>query len=142
MLEQVCNIFTKSIFCITTNGIVKSNGELVMGAGVALEAKKRYPNLPYFIGLHVREKGNIPGIFNYYKETIISFPTKDHFKNKSNIDLIINSARDIVIIANMYKLNEIYLTRPGCGLGGLDWNYVRDKISPILDNRFIVCTPK
>lgn len=33
--------------CITTNGIwSKNTGEAVMGAGVALDAKRRYPDLP------------------------------------------------------------------------------------------------
>lgn len=31
------------IVCVTTNGIVKSNGELVMGAGCALAFKKQFP---------------------------------------------------------------------------------------------------
>ena len=32
--------------CCTTNKIVKNNGELVMGAGIAKQFKAKYPDLP------------------------------------------------------------------------------------------------
>lgn len=34
------------LFLVTTNPIVNAKGELVMGRGIALEAKKRFPELP------------------------------------------------------------------------------------------------
>ncbi|MCK9429374.1 MAG: macro domain-containing protein [Candidatus Omnitrophica bacterium] len=143
MKEEIGNIFDKKTFCITTNGVVKINGELVMGAGIALEAKKRYPQLPILYGNHVKEYGNTPVIVTINKiVSIISFPTKNNWKDKSNINLIINSCKELVKLVDKYNLTEIYLTRPGCGLGGLDWNYVKPIISKLLDDRFIILTPK
>lgn len=55
--------YTKNIFdeqgdavCVTTNGIVKANGEAVMGAGIAKEAN-RY-NLARELGTRLRAGGN------------------------------------------------------------------------------------
>lgn len=43
--------------CITTNSILNKNGELVMGAGVALEAKQRFPELPKVYGSKIKKDG-------------------------------------------------------------------------------------
>ena len=46
--------------CITTNGIVKKDGRLVMGAGIAKEARDRCVdiNLDLYLGSLVTEHGN------------------------------------------------------------------------------------
>jgi hypothetical protein len=59
---------------VTTNSIIKKNGTLVMGAGVAKQASLRYPGLPRILAEHVRKNGNIPYIVPEYR--IVSFPTK------------------------------------------------------------------
>jgi len=140
MIEQVCDIFSNKCFCITTNGTVKRNDELVMGAGIALKAKILYPMLPILFGKHVRSNGNIPCLLKYKDKIIISFPTKDHYSFKSDISIIINSSIKLVNIADELKLSEIYLPRPGCSNGKLNWYFVKKNICNILDNRFIVCT--
>jgi len=43
---------------ITTNGNVKDNGEAVMGKGIALQARQRYPLLPSMLGKGILEIGN------------------------------------------------------------------------------------
>lgn len=122
--------------CITTNGIVKSNGELTMGRGIALDAKQRYPDLPKILGEKVKEFGNYPFIVREHK--IISFPTKNHWKDKSHIGLIMRSCNELVIIANDENIKSIVLPQPGCGNGGLLWSEVKPIISKILDDRFTV----
>ena len=66
---------------ITTNGIVKSNGEAVMGKGIALQAKQRYPDLPKELGQSITFCGNTVRVlgrppFSGYR--LVSFPTKHH----------------------------------------------------------------
>lgn len=126
--------------CITTNGVVKDNGELVMGKGIALEARLRYPFLPSKLGALVRELGNrVHPIFtdNY---SIFSFPTKHHYKDPSDIFLIKQSAIQLVKLVTDLGLKKVYLPRPGCKNGGLEWNVVKEVLAPILDDRFIVIT--
>lgn len=127
------------IVCITTNGIVKSNGELVMGAGCALAFKERFPEIPKILGKKVRAKGNIPLIVgNVGKTYIVSFPTKNDYRNKSNINIIKNSAKFIVEIADYLEAEKIYIPSPGTGFGGLSKEDVYKEIEAILDDRFII----
>lgn len=121
---------------VTTNGILNSGDELVMGAGVALQAKQRFPGLPQKLGRWVLEYGNRP--FFCKTEGIISFPTKYHWKDHSNIVLIWESAKRIVEIADKFQLRSIVSPRPGCGRGGLTWDFVKPHIEDVLDDRFTI----
>jgi hypothetical protein len=125
--------------CITTNGIVKSNGDLVMGAGIAKEASRRYMELPHIFGDKVDERGNHVYIIEKYG--IASFPTKNHWRDPSDINLIAQSCRELVHFGK--KWEYILLPRPGCGLGGLDWDkQVRPLISHYFKNdKFIIVHP-
>jgi len=136
MIEVSGNIWDFDGFhCVTTNSVVKQNGELVMGRGVALDAATRYPSIPKKLGDLVKQYGNKPFIF--FDEKIISFPTKHHWKNPSDIELIIKSSKSIALLAEIYNLT-VFLTRPGCGNGGLQWDSVKLQIEPYLNNRFTV----
>ena len=85
-------------YCVTTNGIIKSNGELVMGAGIALQAKQRFPELPRLFAKHVKARGNTPCAIRHASgKYYVSFPTKNDFRNPSDLELIIKSACQCVI---------------------------------------------
>lgn len=133
--------------CVTTNGAVKRNGELAMGKGIALSAAQKYPELPKIFGQMVSQYGNhaymLPATNkNGLPIHIISFPTKRHFKYNSEMSLILQSAKEIVKMADMYDFKKIYMVRPGCGCGKLDWHsQVKNPLSHILDDRFIVVNP-
>lgn len=122
--------------CITTNGILNSRDELVMGAGVALQAKQRYPELPEILGRLVKQLGNIPYIIEDLG--IISFPTKNHWKYPSLLSLIEKNAKLIVELVDDYEIKSVVMPKIGTGNGGLNWEDVRKVIEPIFDNRFIV----
>jgi O-acetyl-ADP-ribose deacetylase (regulator of RNase III) len=132
---------TADAICFTSNGIVKSNGELVMGAGVAKAFKERWPILPAIIGSMVKHSGNRVYQVRYDVSNwlhLVSFPTKHHWNNPSDLALIKKSARELVELANQLNWTKVYLPRPGVGLGGLDWNVVKAAIEPLLDDRFTV----
>jgi hypothetical protein len=59
---------------------------------------------------------------------------------KARIDIIVQSAKELVKLADHNKWSKVYLPRPGCGAGELTWADVKPAIENILDNRFIVCT--
>lgn len=138
MIEKIGNIwdFPADATCVTTNGIVKKNGDLVMGAGIALEAKLKYPILPTILGGLVKSFGN--HCFHIPKLKIISFPTKNHFKDNSTLELIEESASILKSLTDMDKLNIVALPRPGCGLGNLKWENVKPILEKYLDDRFFV----
>ena len=124
---------------IPTNGVVR-NGKLVMGAGVAKEAKKKYPSLPEIFGRGVEERGNVP-IFAtpLGGESVFSFPTKNHYNNNSDINLITGSAAILAMKALAFSECDFVLPRPGVGLGNLSWEEVRIPLLTLLpDNVYVV----
>lgn len=127
--------------CITTNGVRKKDGSLVMGAGIAKEAVCRFPGIQYILGKKVLDGGNIPHIAWEEAGTyIVSFPTKINWRLPSSLDLIRNSCLNLEVMANANKWENIALPRPGCGYGGLSWIDVKTHIEPYLDERFIICS--
>ena len=137
MIEKTGDLWTypAEYRCITTNGIVGNNG-LIMGKGIALQAKLKYPNLPKTLGQYIERWGNRP--FILLAEKLITFPTKKHYKDSSDIWLIKNSAELIIEIVNKFKIKSVAMSRPGCGNGGLAWDFVKPWIENIFDDRFIV----
>ncbi|MHA1755520.1 MAG: ADP-ribose-binding protein [Promethearchaeota archaeon] len=122
---------------ITTNGTVKRNGACVMGRGVALQAKQRFPKLPYELGRLILKYGNIVLTFPRYK--LVTFPVKWKWFEKADLFLIERSAKQLVKRADTFGFRKIVLPRPGCGNGKRDWEKeVKPILEKILDNRFYV----
>lgn len=127
--------------CITTNGAIRANGNAIMGAGIALQARDRYPDVEHRLGLLIQSYGNH---VHYIEHNLVSFPTKFHWKSKGDLNLIKRSASELVELlshSTFKHCKRILLTRPGCGNGGLDWAQVKPAIAPLLDSRFIIVTP-
>jgi len=138
--------------CITTNGFVKKNGECVMGAGIAKDAAKRYPNMPKKLGGLINKYGNrlhIIGsmiresIMKLHGETafsyIIAFPVKHKWFEKADLKLIETSCKELVALANDLSWQKVVLVKPGCGCGKLDWETeVKPLVEKELDDRFEV----
>lgn len=124
--------------CIPTNGMIKKDGNAVMGKGVALYADRQY-QLGKKLAEHLVKNGNVPGILaNDQNVHIISFPTKNNWADDSDIELIKQSAEHLVKIADENNLKSIYLPKIGCGCGRLDWDAVKSVISDIFDDRFTI----
>lgn len=121
---------------ITTNGTVKANGKAVMGRGVAQQAKRRFPNMSGWLGCMLNSGGNQPYANRLLR--IITFPVKDHWKQKAEIPLIEKSCKYFVEGVQSLGLVRIYMVRPGCGNGQLDWKIVKPILEKYLDDRFIV----
>lgn len=130
--------------CFTSNNIVKPNGELVMGAGIAKQFRDRWPDLPGKFGKKVkifnRPFAILHELSNGDIKWIINFPTKHHYSEDSNIHLIMSSAHNLVRLMDKESINKVLLTRPGCGRGNLSWeNQVKPVISEIFkDDRVTI----
>lgn len=129
--------------CVTTNGQIRTDGRAVMGRGIALQADKLF-NLAPRLAKYLMKYGNRcfnMGVYEYcgQRYSIITFPTKHHWKDRSDINLICKSCKELVQICNKLGFTKCYLTPPGCGNGGLSYERdVRPHIVNILDNRFVV----
>ena len=128
--------------CVTTNGIVKSNGRAVMGAGVAKAFRDRYPLLDITLGMLIKENGSITRIIGEderFNTQIVALPTKYDWRKPSSISLIKHSLVCLSTMATELGWNNVWLTRPGCGHGGLKWTDIKHTVAAILDDRFTVC---
>jgi len=126
---------------VTTNAVLKTNGASVMGKGIALEAARRFRSLPFELGSRVKESGN--QVYSFPNYRIFTFPTKHDWRDKSSLSLVEKSCwelRELVLDSYDGELwSNVYMTRPGCGNGGLSWSEVKPVLKEVLDSdRFIV----
>jgi hypothetical protein len=111
--------------CFTSNGVVKSNGHLVMGAGTARIVKDMYPYLPSLLGSDIManyKKTN--GVYSYgfifnSEYRIGALQTKYHFKDNSSVEIIKFALSKLTIFANANRSKLIGIVYPGIGLGNL-----------------------
>src|SRR4051812_14213950 len=100
---------------VTTNGVVKADGSLVMGAGVALEAARRFPDVPLRWGRWTRQYGS--RVFLDRSAGLVAFPTKTDWRRPSPLELVELSTRQLVAIADKFALDCVVLPFVGCGNG-------------------------
>jgi len=76
---------------------------------------------------------------------LLFFPTKHNWWEKSDLVLIEESTRQLRDffdnVISEYPV-PIYLPRPGCSNGGLDWEDVKPILEKYLDDRFVVVQRK
>lgn len=151
MKERQIDILSEAVIqhanavCVTTNGIVKNDGRLVMGAGLAKDFRDTIQDIDYDLGDLIQRHGNhvqlaYTTIGHSNGEThIVSFPVKHHWKEAADFHLIERSAHELVAMTDKRKWKSVYLPRHGCGNGRCRWDVVKQIIEPILDDRFTVC---
>lgn len=110
----------------------------VMGKGVALEFKRRWPENYKAYKKACDAKVLRPGTMLIHELTdlfgknepkfIVNFPTKDHWRAKSKLEYISEGLDALVKDIKKYKIKSIALPPLGCGNGGLDWSVVRPMI--------------
>ena len=141
-----------SAIVITTNGFTKSNGEAVMGRGIAEQFKNMCPELPRILGSKLIQHGNnVHFLRQMGKTRIYSFPVKAEgmkLERPEQKGLIVSHARykfsvgmyvpgfalkaDVAIIERSLKqlaqvhvqdgLSSVIIPIVGCGAGELSFN--------------------
>lgn len=125
----------------------------VMGKGLALDFKKKYPNyfreyelfcrgghlktgLPLVLG-GIKQFPDAPSSSSKHWGTtglIVLFPTKNDWRNPSQLDWIKQGLVELAVSCNSdyhgyvqwrKQTRNIHIPKLGCGLGGLDWTDVR-----------------
>ncbi len=130
---------------VTTNGVIRKNGDAVLGKGQALEAKKLFPGMERQLGEYLRRYGNRAFYMGTrqvgeHLTSLVTFPTKHHYRDNSDLDLIMRSTVQLKEIAAKFQLSKVYLPPVGCGLGKLTYEkQVRPILQQVLDDdRFVV----
>lgn len=111
----------------------------VMGRGIALQFKKTYPaNFKAYVDA-CKKNEVTPGkmfVFNTNQlgnpQYIINFPTKLHWRYKSKMEYIESGLEDLVRVIKEKNIRSIAIPPLGSGLGGLDWQQVRQRIENAL----------
>ncbi len=104
----------------------------IMGKGIALDFKKRYPEMfKEYVELCAQKRVK-PGVPYYYSDllgsSIINFPTKDHWRSPSKLSYIKNGLRWFRSNYQRLGITSIAFPSLGCGNGGLSW----DAVGPLM----------
>lgn len=103
----------------------------VMGAGLAKQFKERYPNM-YRSYIQCCAKGLLqPGKLMLCKaedHMILLFPTKTYYSMPSKMEYIEKGLEKLADTYQQKNIQSIAIPKLGCGLGGLDWPEVRQRI--------------
>lgn len=136
------------IFKDTSEAIVNAvNCVGVMGKGIALKFKEKYPNNYTMYKTACNRKEVKIGKMFIYKEsnkTIINFPTKEHWRNDSKIEYIEEGLKDLVKTLQSLNIESVAMPAIGCGNGGLSWDVIKKTIKEYLsdvDMNIIVYNP-
>lgn len=152
MIFEICDIWDKYDaawdICIPVNGYVMKSGRLVMGRGVAQQARERFHFLDeliggkfYRVGYYVMKVA--PHIFVFpvkpvigqvglgkynvlprYRARYKEFDTIPGWAMMADLQLISHSLYQLRRLHDAGTFDRIYLPKPGCGNGGLKWEVV------------------
>jgi O-acetyl-ADP-ribose deacetylase (regulator of RNase III) len=107
----------------------------IMGRGVALQFKNRFPeNFKAYEAACARDEVQPGRMFVFETRTltnpkfIINFPTKRHWRGKSRIEDIESGLEALVEAIRARRIRSVAIPPLGSGLGGLDWAEVRPRI--------------
>ena len=126
IFETNCSTIVNPVNCIG-----------VMGKGLALEIKNKYP-LVFDKYKEVCKRNMLkPGLLHIVKTehvTILNFPTKKHWKDNSQLQWIEDGLAKFVESYKERGIKSIAFPPLGCGNGGLDWREVKPLMVKYLDN--------
>jgi hypothetical protein len=125
--------YEADLFLITTNATLKQNGALVMGRGIARQARGRFPGLDLALGRHIDRVcgGSVDarrsGLSEYGllvsprwpAAKLGAFQVKYHYRQLADLDLIARSADALVVWCEAHPQVAVHLNYPGIGNGRL-----------------------
>jgi O-acetyl-ADP-ribose deacetylase (regulator of RNase III)/uncharacterized protein YwgA len=136
----------------TTGDLLKADAEAlvntvncvgVMGRGVALQFKKKFPkNYAQYKKACDAQEVTIGKMLIFPLGTlsnprfIINFPTKEHWRGHSQLSYIEDGLEALVAEVKAHDIRSVAIPPLGCGLGGLEWNEVR----PLIERAFTSLT--
>ena len=120
---------------VTTNGYVTKAGNAVMGRGVALQAKRKFPGIERQLGEAILAGGNRPYLL---EPGLFSFPVKCNWWEKADKNLILASVHALAVLATRLSDRDFAIPLPGTGNGRLDPDEVWPLLSELPDNVTVV----
>lgn len=139
-----------TVFNAGTQALVNAvNCVGVMGAGLALEFKLRFPDMFVDYQRRASQSSLAPGTLHWYSDqsgvSIVNFPTKNHFREPSRLEWIEQGLRDFVCTYNTRDISSVAFPALGTGYGGLSWGEVQPLMEAYLKNLnldVVICLDK
>lgn len=126
------NIFQSS--CQTLVNTVNCFG--VMGKGIALEFKNRFPEMYDEYARYCADKRIHPGVLHLWKKSepwILNFPTKNNWKHPSKLEYIEQGMAKFCATYAIKGITSIAFPELGTSLGGLQWSAVKEVMYRFLE---------
>ena len=125
IFESSCEVIVNPINCVG-----------VMGGGLALAFKKKFPK-HFDIYKKMCDRGEIRVGELYIVDgdenhKVLLFPTKIHWKNPSLMEYVVDGLKYLAENYEKMGIKSVAIPALGCGLGGLNWEDVKEKIISIL----------
>lgn len=142
-----------NIFDAHTDAIINTvNLVGVMGKGIALQFKKRFPeNFELYKRAIEDNEIDIGKLFithtpNLFFKYIINFPTKKHWKNPSQYEYVEKGMQDLIQKIKELKIKSVAIPPLGAGNGKLEWERVKliieKYVSQLPDVEFLIYEPQ
>ncbi len=113
----------------------------VMGKGIALQFRERFPN-NFKEYRKACEAGTLqPGRLLVVKDRhpdgrevhIVNFPTKKHWRNPSRYEYIEKGLKELILLQKEYGWRNVAVPPLGCGNGKLEWKRVKALLEKYLE---------
>lgn len=105
-----------------------------MGKGIALQFRKKYPKMYDEYKKLCKEKLFSLGdvfIYKHNNETIFNLGTQATWRTQADINALETALEKLLSYSSSNNINKISLPKIGAGLGGLDWNDVKNTIENV-----------
>ena len=130
-----------TLFVFTANSVVKKNGCLVMGRGIAQAVRDRLVGIDAAFGKMVQMQ-RVPDefgllIISYNGKKIGAFQVKTHYSEAASPVLIKNAANKLAVWANDHPDITVNVNYPGIGCGRLPEEVVQPILAALPDNVYV-----
>ena len=108
-----------------------------MGKGIALQFRSKYPEMYSEYKAMCKDGIYKPGDvfdYNYGDGHIYNLGTQVSWKTKAQLEYIENSVERMLELAALDNVTKIALPAIGAGLGGLNWNDVKEILNRVSAN--------
>lgn len=147
--SDIWDFANSSVIGIPTNGFLTRNGAGVLGRGLALQAREKYPEVSYNLGQHLKVNGHCVGYILKAPVKLLSIPVKPShckilstedrqsllsrvsylykdgqtapgFHCKANLSIIERSLSELVKFIKDHNIPSVHIPLLGCGNGELN----------------------
>jgi hypothetical protein len=125
---------TADLFLITTNSTIRRDGALVMGRGIARQARDCFPRLAGALGRQILSLCGNQGTYGllvsprWPEAKLDAFQIKRHYGQPASLELIRYSTAALSVWCAEHREALVYLNFPGAGNGRLQ----REDVLPII----------